>query len=457
MLAQVQMTGNAGVCRDTRGGGSGIRLRLVVVLALGSMSALLAAAPALAAPQVSGSFSVPGTSIDSQITQGPDGNIWATTPEAATDDVARITPAGAVTKFNLDDVDAPVGITRQGSNLWVTAINEVARFSPGSTDATATTILQIGGPRHITVGPDGNLWTVSGNNVIKFPPGSPSTPTVFGALITDGKQIVSGGDGNMWATGATQVVSFTTAGIQPTHSPHTFSGNTQGIARGPGTQIGFGCPQCSPQSVGRITPPGGAQLTNTGTVDPAFGITFANDGGYWYSEFNQNRLARLTPQGAITHPLPKFPTAGTRGPRQITKGPNNTLWVTLDEPGVAPNDRVARVTGVAAPTPPPPNGCTDNAFEFGKPAKNKKKGTAELPVTVPCAGDVELAKTKKVKADEETAEAEGDVELLVKAKGKAKKRLNKKGKAKVKAEVTYTPTGGEASTQTKKVKLKKRR
>jgi streptogramin lyase len=435
-------------------GFAGVRRLIVIALASGAM--LAAAAPALAAPQVNGVFTVTGLGIDNQITQGPDGNMWVTIEDDGTNDVARInSQTGQVTKFNLDDVTNPVGITRLGNNLWVTAINQVARFAPGSTDATATMIAAIGGPAHITVGPDGNLWTVSGNNVIKIPPGDPSSPTVFGALITAGKQIVSGGDGNLWATGATQVVSFTTAGTQPPHSPHTFSGNTQGIAKGPGTQIGFGCPQCSPQSVGRITPPGAAQLTNTGTVDPAFGITFANDGGYWYSEFNQNRLARLTPQGVITHPLPKFPTAGTRGPRQITKGPNNTLWVTLDEPGVAPNDKVGRVTGVAPPTPPPPDNC--DTFELGKPDKNKRKGTADLTATVPCPGTAELAKTKKVKGDEETAEAEGDVELLVKAKGKAKRRLNKKGKAKVKAEVTYTPDGGDPSTESKKVKLKKRR
>jgi streptogramin lyase len=435
------------------------RVHRLIVLALGALSAAFVAAPsAIAAPQVNGEFTVTGLGTDNQITQGPDGNIWVTVDDAAGNDVARInSQTGQATKFNLDDVDNPVGITRQGNNLWVTAINQVARFSPGSTDATATTIISIGSPAHITVGPDGNLWTVSTTGAIRISPTDPTTNSLFG-VITAGKQVVAGGDGNLWATGGTQVARFTTAGAPAAGSPFNLSGNTQGIARGPGNQIGFGCPQCTPQSVGRITGAGPPQLTNTGTVDPAFGITFANDGGYWYSEFNQNRLARLTPQGTISHPLPKFSTAGTRGPRQITKGPNNTLWVTLDEPGADPNDKVARVTGVTPPTPPPPNGgCTDNTFEFGKAKKNKKKGTAKLPVTVPCAGDVELAKTKKVKADDETAEAEGDVTLLIRPKGKARKRLNKKGKAKVKAEVTYTPTGGEPNTQTKKIKLKRKR
>ncbi len=75
----------------------------------------MVAAPASAVPRVSGSFSVPGLTIDSQITEGPDGNMWVTTPEAPDDtDVARITTAGQVTKINLDDVDDPVGVVHVG-------------------------------------------------------------------------------------------------------------------------------------------------------------------------------------------------------------------------------------------------------------------------------------------------------------------------------------------------------
>jgi hypothetical protein len=61
-------------------------------------------------------------------------------------------------------------------------------------------------------------------------------------------------------------------------------------------------------------------------------------------------------------------------------------------------------------------------------------------VKVPGVGELELAKTKKVKADDEAAEDAGKEKLLVKPRGKAKK-LNQTGKAKVKAKVTYTPTG----------------
>ena len=53
----------------------------------------------------------------------------------------------------------------------------------------------------------------------------------------------------------------------------------------------------------------------------------------------------------------------------------------------------------------------------------------------------------------ETVTAPGAVELLIKARGKKKRKLNETGK--VKPNVTFTPTGGDPSTQSRKLKLKK--
>jgi streptogramin lyase len=449
------MTGHGRVFTDPAGARISCRLRRLAAVALGAAcTLLLATSPALAAPQVDGVFSVTGLGIDNQITQGPDGNIWVTVDDGAGNDVARITPTGEVTKFDLDDVDAPVGITSQGADLWVTAINEVARFAPGSTDATATTVIDIGGPRHITLGPDGNLWTVSGSNVIKIAPGPPTTSTTFPALITDGRQVVAGADNTLWATGGTKVINFTTAGTHVAGSPYEVGGGPQGVAAGPAPQIAYGNPITDPQTIGRITPPGPPELTSLGNVDAGFGVTFGNDGAYWFGQYNGNNLGRLTPEGAYTT-LEGIPAVPNRGPRQITTGPGDTLWVTLDVPGDATNDAVARVTGVS-PELPANGGPPPNDFEFGKVKKNKKKGTATVTVIVPGPGDLDLAKTKKVKGDEETAAAAGEVKLDIKPKGKAKQKLQPEGKAKVTIEVTYTPTGGTPNTEAKKLKLVKR-
>jgi hypothetical protein len=106
-----------------------------------------------------------------------------------------------------------------------------------------------------------------------------------------------------------------------------------------------------------------------------------------------------------------------------------------------------------------------NVFTIGAAKKNKKKGTARLAVTVPGPGSLALS-GKGVKAQQasatgplaaKTVAATGAVTLLIKAKGEKKRTLNEKGKVKLNVAVTYTPTGGDPSTQSVKVKLKKKR
>jgi hypothetical protein len=102
-----------------------------------------------------------------------------------------------------------------------------------------------------------------------------------------------------------------------------------------------------------------------------------------------------------------------------------------------------------------------NAFTLGAVTRNKTKGTATLNVNVPNPGDLTAsgngAKVAGVAgAVTSKAVGAGNAQLLIKAKGKKKKKLNQKGKVKLNVAVTYTPTGGEPSTQSIKVKLKKK-
>jgi hypothetical protein len=125
------------------------------------------------------------------------------------------------------------------------------------------------------------------------------------------------------------------------------------------------------------------------------------------------------------------------------------------DPGYASGGAGVAVDALSPPPPPPPS----NEFGFGEVKKNKRKGTAKLTVEiVEGPGALELAKTKKVKANDEAISGEGATEekLAIKPKSKAKKKLNTKGKAKIKAEVTYTPDGGTPNTERKQIKLVKR-
>jgi hypothetical protein len=100
-----------------------------------------------------------------------------------------------------------------------------------------------------------------------------------------------------------------------------------------------------------------------------------------------------------------------------------------------------------------------NAFTLGAIKRNKKKGTATITATVPNPGELTgSGKGVKVAAAaviSKTVTAPGEVQLTIKAKGKKKRKLNETGKVKIKPNITFTPTGGDPSTQSPKLKLKK--
>jgi hypothetical protein len=100
-----------------------------------------------------------------------------------------------------------------------------------------------------------------------------------------------------------------------------------------------------------------------------------------------------------------------------------------------------------------------NSFILGAVTRNKKKGTATLAFNLPNPGDFsgsgQGAQVASTGAVTSKAVPAGIATLVVKAKGKKKRKLNEKGKVKLNLAVTYRPTGGDPSTQSVKVKLKK--
>lgn len=310
-----------------------------MALCAAAVASPVVASPAAADPTLDGQFQVTALGANNQITTGPDGNVWVTLESGK--DVARITPGGVVDEFDAPAINGAVGITAgPDGNLWVTQSGGVARFSPADPNgAAAFAIAEIADPRAITVGPDGNLWTASGDKVVRIPPGSPATPTVFGATgLLSARWITSGG-GFLWVA---DFLGGAIVRVAPDGSGTIFGGaaDTQGVAAGPGGQVAYSSP-APPHAVGLLQPPT-SQTIDIPNTDP-FGLAFGPDGAYWVAQFATNDLGRLTPAGQYST-LPLGP--GT-GPRQLTTGPGNTLWVTLDSA-----EKVARVSGIAAPTGP---------------------------------------------------------------------------------------------------------
>src|SRR5262245_29774952 len=110
-----------------------------------------------------------------------------------------------------------------------------------------------------------------------------------------------------------------------------------------------------------------------------------------------------------------------------------------------PNRRL-NVSAVLNPT---------NTLTFGSTTRNKKKGNATLTVNVPNPGTLTPSGAGAKVAGPTTVSGPGAVKLTVSAKGKKRKALGRTGKAKVSIAIGYTPTGGDLSSQTRKLTLKK--
>jgi Tol biopolymer transport system component len=151
--------------------------------------------------------------------------------------------------------------------------------------------------------------------------------------------------------------------------------------------------------------------------------------------------------GTVTDDILDLPATITYTPNNRFIGTDSFSIRSFDQ--VAFGDRAGTVT-VNVLAPP-------NDFSFGLVKKNKRKGTAKLSVNVPGPGEVALAQTGKLKADVQRSAGAGGVVLSLKPRGKAKRKLVKKGSTKVLAQVTFTPDNGRPNTQSKRLKLKRRR
>lgn len=338
---------------------SGILSRALV---LGLTTLALGASSALAAPAVSGEFDVPGLGSNNKLVQGPDGNMWVTL-NGIGKDVARITPAGAVTEFNLEAV-TPSGITvGPEGRLWITRNGAVISFDPANPEGTKalTAIAAIGTSHSIVLGSDGNLWVATDGKLVQIPPANPLGAKDFPIAGLAPKDIDTAGSLLVVAS-FEHVYAVTTAGAVV--GDQKVGGQAQGVGGNPNGQYAFTQPVNTPKEIGLLSPAAAPIVRSAEGTDP-FGITLGSDGAYWSPEFISDGLTRITADGTVSG-LTGF--AKSSGPRQIAAGPGNTLWVTLEM-----TKKVGRVSGLEPP--PTGGGGTPKApsTKIGKGPKGKVK------------------------------------------------------------------------------------
>jgi virginiamycin B lyase len=93
------------------------------------------------------------------LTAGPDGNLWIT--EGLSNQVARMTPSGAVTQYNVSLNGGPFDITRgPDDRLWFTAGagSVIGRITTSGYMLEWTVPTADAEPKGIATGPGGNVW-----------------------------------------------------------------------------------------------------------------------------------------------------------------------------------------------------------------------------------------------------------------------------------------------------------
>ncbi|HWK26584.1 MAG TPA: hypothetical protein VNS09_08480 [Solirubrobacter sp.] len=278
---------------------------------------LLTAWPAAAAAQVT---PVPGLSgpADS-IVAGPDGALWA-----ATDDVARITPAGEVTyPAVLPPGAQPSGLTVAAGTLWVRTATGFGSLTPAF---TAFTLLS-GVPTSLAAGADGALWLAVPGGVTRF---TPLLQTPF-AAGTAPRSLTAGPDGALWFVddGNGWIGRITTDGDVTFRS---VGAAPSALAGGPLDSLWY----AQGATVRRLGDPGTVYTLPA----PANALAAGPDGALWAAV--PGGAVRIVP-GAE----PAMIAVGADG-LAITAGPDQNMWMTLDR---APY--LVRIA-VPAPAPAPP-------------------------------------------------------------------------------------------------------
>ena len=293
-----------------------------------------APAPALAATPTVIEFDS-AISSPSDITAGPDGNLWFT----GTNRIGRITPAGTATEFTAGITGNVLSSITTGpdGNLWFTEQggSRIGRITPSGTVTEFNPITANSQPNSITDGPDGNLWFTEqdGNKVGRITPAG--AVTEFGAGISPNAGlggITAGPDGNLWFTefNTSRIGRITPAGVVTEFSAGIGAGaNPVDITTGPDGNLWF--PELNLDRIARITPSGTVTEFSAGIAQGSRPVRIAAgaDGNLWFVERETDRVGRITPTGVVT----EFSAGITDGafPVGISDGPDGNLWFTEND------------------------------------------------------------------------------------------------------------------------------
>ncbi len=270
------------------------------------------------------------------ITVTPDGNVWFMVTGGA---IGCVTSGGQITELPVPLASPNLAMSEDmiaqggGGNLWFTESNNETGFLGRLTPEG--TIAQFALPSGhyasgIAAGPDGNEWiTESTGQIGTITPDGALTEISLPAGETGGG-IVTGADGALWftvyAAAESRVGRLDSAGGL-TEFPLS-AAIADYIAAAPDGDLWIterssgGAPD---GKIARMTSSGIAtELTVPSGSDGPADLTVGADGSVWFTEWANDRIGRLAPDGTVS----EFPLAPNSFPLWITTAPDGSIWFT---------------------------------------------------------------------------------------------------------------------------------
>ncbi len=357
-----------------------------------------------------GTFSAAGGAFSQgwPLSFGPDGLVYVA--DAGNSRISVHDPSGEWLRVIGQDVST--GTPGTGFEICTVTADCKVGLSGGETGSLASV-------EGLDFGPDQRLWSngYSSNQIQVFAPPPALTPQ--GGF---GKDVVAGG-----ATGFETCAADCRAGT-------------------PGS------------GAGELSTPQGVAVAGDGTV------YVSDNGNERISAYGSNRTflrsfgADVVPGGTTGFEICTTATGCKAGLGNGTTGVFGPYGLAVDCRGIiyvsnsSGLDVPARAIGETALEPGP---CV---LDTGRLARNKRKGTAVLTMTVPYPSALELTGKNVKTASGSHAGLQGEETLKVKPTGKLAKRLRRKGKAIARVAVTMRPTEGNvAQSDSAKVELRRKK
>ncbi len=264
------------------------------------------------------------------IVAGPDGNMWFT--DEPNGKIGRITPAGAVTEFPLQNSTSdPEGITvGTDGRIWFT---EAANAKTGAI-TTAGAITEYATPsgcvsEGIAARGDGTLWYPCDGgtvNAISVAGSLVGTATV-GALPY---YVVAGPDSNMYlANAGSGTVSYLANPSSQVNSISTGTGSVPlAMVVGPDGAIWYTDRALS--KIGRISTSSHSVTATFPTLTPNAepnGITVGADGALWFTELLNGKIGRITTSGVVTEYTSTLVSNTASYTFNIASARDGSLWI----------------------------------------------------------------------------------------------------------------------------------